>query len=368
MGGGDVEKMVLVGLVWGATNAFMKRGALIWDKKLKSPSQPNRPYQNPILKTMSNWINLVLTWQYSLPFMLNLSASATFFAILGNTPISLAVPVTNATTFAATAVFGMILGEKIRVGLALLGTFFIVVGLKICNYNYNALKALKRLPPKRCKGTVGCSGFWGRPLGGSTVSDWKAINKQDMDIVGYSHLHLFELRCLLRQTSALKLSLSAESDYRDKGILEFNPHCLAWDPMMNNKEHVIPGRSNLARRWCHGACSSVNLSPLFLSGLYRTGVKFGSSAQCHPDVPFFAPLSIRISPVGRSNMSPITLPDGISSFSHSESLANCLGSTFETLKASFVLPPQTRTSASTLSSVLSGVSFNGSIADIPEEG
>ncbi|GAA0151721.1 hypothetical protein LIER_10376 [Lithospermum erythrorhizon] len=129
MGGGDVEKMVLVGLVWGATNAFMKRGAFIWDKKLKSPSQPNTAYQNPILKTMSNWINLVLTWQYSLPFMLNLSASATFFAILGNTPISLAVPVTNATTFAATAVFGMILGEKIRVGLALLGTFFIVVGV-----------------------------------------------------------------------------------------------------------------------------------------------------------------------------------------------------------------------------------------------
>ncbi|KAK6941485.1 putative transmembrane family 234 [Dillenia turbinata] len=61
---GDVEKMILVGLVWGVTNSLMRK------------------------------------------------ASATFFAILSDTPISVAVPVTNATTFAATAVSGMLLGEK----------------------------------------------------------------------------------------------------------------------------------------------------------------------------------------------------------------------------------------------------------------
>ncbi|KAL3532497.1 hypothetical protein ACH5RR_006018 [Cinchona calisaya] len=108
--GGEVEKMVAVGLVWGATNALMRKGAIIWDKKIKSAPQPN---------TLKNWLNLFITWQYSLPFIINLSASATFFAILSETPISLAVPVTNATTFAATAVFGMLLGEETHVGLAL---------------------------------------------------------------------------------------------------------------------------------------------------------------------------------------------------------------------------------------------------------
>ncbi|KAK1354788.1 transmembrane protein 234-like [Heracleum sosnowskyi] len=128
---GDIEKMITVGLVWGATNAFMKKGTLIWDQKLKSLPQPNTT-QNPILKTLKNWLNLLLTWQYSVPFILNLSASATFFAILSDSPISLAVPVTNATTFAATALFGLLLGEEIRVFLALFGTFFILVGVYIC--------------------------------------------------------------------------------------------------------------------------------------------------------------------------------------------------------------------------------------------
>ncbi|XP_060194506.1 uncharacterized protein LOC132623722 isoform X2 [Lycium barbarum] len=117
---GEVEKMVTVGLVWGATNALMRKGAIKWDETIKSLPQSNTP-QHPVITTLKNWFKLVLIWQYSLPFIVNLSASATFFAILSDTPISLAVPVTNATTFAATAVFGLILGEETRVGLALFG-------------------------------------------------------------------------------------------------------------------------------------------------------------------------------------------------------------------------------------------------------
>ncbi|KAL9993479.1 putative transmembrane family 234 protein [Helianthus debilis subsp. tardiflorus] len=115
---GDIEKMVTVGLIWGATNALMRRGALISDQQLQNKQSSTK---NPILKTLIDWFNLILVWQYSVPFIINLSASATFFAILSHTPISLAVPVTNATTFAATAVFGMLLGEETRVGLTLFG-------------------------------------------------------------------------------------------------------------------------------------------------------------------------------------------------------------------------------------------------------
>ncbi|WOG94368.1 hypothetical protein DCAR_0313662 [Daucus carota subsp. sativus] len=121
---GDIEKMITVGLVWGATNAFMKKGTLIWDQKLKSSHHPTT--------TLNNWLNLLLTWQYSVPFLLNLSASATFFASLSDTPISLAVPVTNATTFAATALVGMLLGEEMKGLMALFGTFLILVGVFVC--------------------------------------------------------------------------------------------------------------------------------------------------------------------------------------------------------------------------------------------
>ncbi|KAF9613440.1 hypothetical protein IFM89_008270 [Coptis chinensis] len=111
---GDAEKMIAIGLIWGATNAIMRRGALIWDKKLQSVTKPHQ------------------SSQLHQKYLVNLSASAAFFAILSDSPISLAVPVTNATTFAATAVSAMVLGEETRVGFALLGTFLIVLGVWIC--------------------------------------------------------------------------------------------------------------------------------------------------------------------------------------------------------------------------------------------
>ncbi|RWR72473.1 transmembrane protein 234 isoform X2 [Cinnamomum micranthum f. kanehirae] len=133
---GDVEKMIAIGLVWGATNAIMRRGAIIWDQKLRS--SPSIPHQSSpklhqlLLGYLKKWLDLLLIWQYSVPFLVNLSASAAFFYILSDAPISLAVPVTNATTFAATAVSAMVLGEEMRIGFALFGTFLIVLGVWVC--------------------------------------------------------------------------------------------------------------------------------------------------------------------------------------------------------------------------------------------
>ncbi|KAL9224520.1 hypothetical protein vseg_000545 [Gypsophila vaccaria] len=127
---GDVPKMVTVGLIWGATNALMKKGAIIYDNK---PTDSSTSAKNgTVYMLLKNMMSLIMTWQYSLPLLLNLSASAAFFALIGHTPISLAVPVTNATTFCATAVFGFLLGEDIRIGFALFGTFVTVLGVCLC--------------------------------------------------------------------------------------------------------------------------------------------------------------------------------------------------------------------------------------------
>ncbi|XP_015084408.1 transmembrane protein 234 homolog [Solanum pennellii] len=124
--------MVTVGLVWGATNALMRKGAIKWDETIKSLPQPNTP-QHKIMTTLKNWFKLLLIWQCSSPFCCKIyQHQLHFFAILSDTPISLAVPVTSATTFAATAVFGMILGEENLVSRALFGTFLIVLGVYIC--------------------------------------------------------------------------------------------------------------------------------------------------------------------------------------------------------------------------------------------
>ncbi|CAI0543419.1 unnamed protein product [Linum tenue] len=127
--------MVAVGLIWGATNALIRRGALLYDKR--SPGSPaaapnSTALHRKLISSLGSVISLLLFWQYSIPFLINLSASATFFALLSDAPISLAVPVTNATTFAATAVFAMLLGEETRIGFALIGTGFIVIGIWLC--------------------------------------------------------------------------------------------------------------------------------------------------------------------------------------------------------------------------------------------
>lgn len=116
MAGDDVAKMIGVGLIWGATNAFMRRGAAI----------------SSSTSSEHGWLGPLLTWQYAVPFLINISASALFFYLLGGAPISLAVPVTNATTFAATAVTALLLGEEMRVGPTVVGTAIIILGVWIC--------------------------------------------------------------------------------------------------------------------------------------------------------------------------------------------------------------------------------------------
>lgn len=128
---GDIEKMVGIGLVWGSTNSLMRRGALLWEQKLQS-APPASTVRRGVIGHLLKWLDLLLLWQYSVPFIVNLSASAAFFYILGDSPISVAVPVTNATTFAVTAVSAILLGEEIRLGPALLGIAIIVLGVWIC--------------------------------------------------------------------------------------------------------------------------------------------------------------------------------------------------------------------------------------------
>ncbi|CAI8619769.1 unnamed protein product [Vicia faba] len=132
-----MEKMIAVGIIWGATNAIMRRGALLWDEALKASSskQPHPPSTNLARKiafSLRNWLKLLSIWQYSIPFLVNLSASATFFSILSDAPLSLAVPVTNATTFASTAVFATLLGEQTNLPRTFFGTALIIIGICLC--------------------------------------------------------------------------------------------------------------------------------------------------------------------------------------------------------------------------------------------
>jgi uncharacterized membrane protein len=58
--------------------------------------------------------------------------SVLFIIKLGDSPITLAVPVTNATTFAVTAIAGAVLGEKMKGPETLIGVSLIIAGVTLC--------------------------------------------------------------------------------------------------------------------------------------------------------------------------------------------------------------------------------------------
>jgi multidrug transporter EmrE-like cation transporter len=134
-----------IGTVWGATNALMKRGALIAaeeKKKKKKKNQQQKASSSSISKKstpatlvwslLQEWVQRLCVWEYSLPFLLNLSMSVLFVIKLGDSPITLAVPVTNATTFAVTAIAGAVLGEKMKGPETLIGVSLIIAGVTLC--------------------------------------------------------------------------------------------------------------------------------------------------------------------------------------------------------------------------------------------
>ncbi|CAM6024224.1 unnamed protein product [Sphagnum balticum] len=129
-----------IGTVWGATNALIKRGALIAEAKKQKRQAGSKHKANSSKKTLptfvwsilQEWIQLLCVWEYSLPFLLNLSMSVLFVIKLGDSPITLAVPVTNATTFAVTAIAGAALGEKMRGLETVIGVSLIIAGVTLC--------------------------------------------------------------------------------------------------------------------------------------------------------------------------------------------------------------------------------------------
>jgi hypothetical protein len=83
---------LLVGCVWGATNPLIKQGSLAVEALVAQRRREHLP-------TWSCWLSPRLL----LPWLANQSASLLFVALLGQSDISMAVPVANAVSIAANA-------------------------------------------------------------------------------------------------------------------------------------------------------------------------------------------------------------------------------------------------------------------------
>ena len=113
---------IAVGVLWGCTNSFIKRGSVAAKAKPRSSE----------LSVVAFWSNLLRTWKFVLPQVLNLLGSIAFALLLGKAPLSLVVPVTNAVSLLSNAVTDWLLGEHIDLTYAAPGIVCLATGITLC--------------------------------------------------------------------------------------------------------------------------------------------------------------------------------------------------------------------------------------------
>ena len=113
---------VLVGLLWGATNPFIKRGGAGVEKVKHS---------NRVARFLLELKFLVLNWRYMVPFLINQLGAVVYYTTIGQADITLAVPITNSLTFLFTTASGWLLGEPTS-PRTLTGTLLVLGGIAMC--------------------------------------------------------------------------------------------------------------------------------------------------------------------------------------------------------------------------------------------
>ncbi len=115
-----------VGVLWGCTNSFIKRGSVVADAKSVDQACDSS------WSVVNLWVNLLTTWRFLVPQALNLVGSVCFAYLLGRAPLSFVVPVTNAISLLSNAMTDWLLGEHIDLAYAAPGVLLLALGVGLC--------------------------------------------------------------------------------------------------------------------------------------------------------------------------------------------------------------------------------------------
>ena len=141
----DFISFIVVGLLWGVTNPFLRRGMIVNAKNEEDPQEPSSWF-----KSLSSYLNFSVWF----PYIVNQSGSLVYYRLLGKTDLSLAVPVCNALALAFGSITAWFLGEKVNKPYhALLGGVLVSFGVILCAISVDGWVRLK----------LGLS-FWNRPF------------------------------------------------------------------------------------------------------------------------------------------------------------------------------------------------------------
>uniref|UniRef100_A0AAX7V5V7 Transmembrane protein 234 n=1 Tax=Astatotilapia calliptera TaxID=8154 RepID=A0AAX7V5V7_ASTCA len=136
----ELLSLLLVSVLWGCTNPFLKRGTEGIENVTKT---------SKVAQLLAELRFLFLNIKYLVPFLLNQSGSVVYYYTLSTTAysiikqqkltqsalepeLSFAVPVANSLTLLCTLLTGKFLGEEIGGKQAVVGMFLTMAGITLC--------------------------------------------------------------------------------------------------------------------------------------------------------------------------------------------------------------------------------------------
>ncbi|XP_042295740.1 transmembrane protein 234 [Sceloporus undulatus] len=120
---GELSALLLVSLLWGGTNPFLKRGT----EGLERVKE-----ERCTLQLVAEMKFLCLNYKYVVPFVLNQCGSLVYYLTLASADLTLAVPLCNSLALIFTLATGKLLGEDIGGARAALGMLLTILGIALC--------------------------------------------------------------------------------------------------------------------------------------------------------------------------------------------------------------------------------------------
>uniref|UniRef100_UPI00358FD9CE transmembrane protein 234 isoform X1 n=1 Tax=Myxine glutinosa TaxID=7769 RepID=UPI00358FD9CE len=120
---GEITSLVVVALLWGLSNPFLRRGA----KGIETVKSAGL-----VRQTLAELRFIFFNARYMIPFLINQLGSLLYYVTLASADLSLAVILTNSLTVIFTIISGAMLGERLGGKQAVLGVFLTMCGLILC--------------------------------------------------------------------------------------------------------------------------------------------------------------------------------------------------------------------------------------------
>ncbi|KAJ1349676.1 hypothetical protein KIN20_005284 [Parelaphostrongylus tenuis] len=122
-----ILSILIVAFFWGATNPLLRLGSRRSAKGSVTPTN----VLHQVLTPFKDLTALFLNWRFSLPFIVNQSASIMFIYLVSIFPVSVIVPCVNALQFVFTAIVGQLIGERILSRRKHVGIWAVNIGVLI---------------------------------------------------------------------------------------------------------------------------------------------------------------------------------------------------------------------------------------------